>query len=239
MFFLLVLGVIVAHSLKLIEIKNQIDLFGLVGVPAFVITIWQLLRGHQIQSFDLVRSHMTGFLSNKALRSAFMELIYTYNDDDWNAVKAKLPKALNRESKKTSAMRENSWKALETLNIGRAEGRRLYDPDFFQGSEEEKRLDAVLHFFDVLAYGYRSKMISVADLAGVAGYHLTIIGSREVTTYFLKRNKEFWDNLPYRERVGAEPPFENLRVLLKAVKQYNRTARAKEQLQGTLKEKQP
>ena len=106
-------------------------------------------------------------------------------------------------------------------NIGREPGLRFYDPDFFQGSKEEQRLDAVLHYFDVLAYNYRKGLISLADISGVSGYHLAVIGSRDVVQYYLAQNKAYWDNLPYKTRVGAEPPFVSLGVLLAELKNYN------------------
>ncbi len=223
-FFLIVLSIeLILARVGLVTIRRNIDLFGIVGIPLFFVTISELARTHSLQAAALITGHMSNFLTNDGLYSAFHDLISKYSDEDWEAVRSLVEKSLNRnDKKKTPDMRKEAWEALASLNSERLEGSRLYHPDFFQGSVEEKRLDSVLQFFDVLAYNYRNGLISVRDIRGVAGYHLAVIGTREVTDYYLRRNAEFWRNLPFEERVGAEPPFENLRQLLTAYKHYNR-----------------
>jgi hypothetical protein len=222
LFVLLLAGEVILDRAGVINFKKEIDLFGIAGIPLFFVTIIELVRTHRLQAAELIRAHMSGFLTNDNLHGAFHDLIYQYSDDDWKLVKSKLPSSMERDQPKTPEVRGAVWKALETINLGREEGSRLYDPDFFQGSKEEKRLDAVLHFFDILAYNYRNRLISVKNIRGVAGYHLAVIGTREVISYLLRRNSEYWKRLPYQNRIGAEPPFENLRRLLAAVEHYNR-----------------
>lgn len=134
---------------------------------------------------------------------------------------------LNRDAQKTPDTRKQSWQALATINDGRAEGSRYYDPDFFQHSPEERRLDSVLHYFDMLAYNEDRKLISVEDITGVAGYHLAVIGSRAVVQYYLERNRVWWAHLPYHEAVGAEEPYHYLRALLSKIKTRNKSLAAR------------
>ena len=211
-----------------IKFKNEIDLFGIAGIPLFFVTIIELMRSHRIQAAELVRGHMSAFLMNAELYRTFHELIYDYSDADWERVKALLPKAIKINDQKTPAVVGRVWAAIDDLNHGREEGSRLYNPDFFQGSLEEKRLDSVLHFFDILAYNYRNGLIPLNNITGVAGYHLAIINTREVTSYYLSRNKEFWNKLPYEKRMRAEAPYENLRQLLQALERRNTVTFAKQ-----------
>jgi len=44
---------------------------------------------------------------------------------------------------------------------------RLYDPSTFQFSEEERRLDALLGFFDILGYHHHRGVVHMQDIAGV------------------------------------------------------------------------
>ena len=92
---------------------------------------------------------------------------------------------------------------------------------FFQGSIEEQRLDAVLHYFDMLAYNQQRNLISAEDISGVSGYHLAVIGSRDIINYYLDQIKNNWEYLPYKKRISAEEPFDNLRKLLADVKRIN------------------
>jgi hypothetical protein len=202
--------------------KKQIDLFGIAGIPLFFVTIIELVRTHRLQSAELVRSHMSLFLTNRDVYDAFHELIYNYSDDEFDNVRSLLPPTINRNARKSDAVKSQVWKLLEGFNEGRGEGSRFYDPDFFQGSLEERRLDSVLHYFDVIAYNYRNSLLRITDIEGVAGYHLAVIGTRKVTTYYLQRNEDYWKTLPYETRVGAEAPFENLRLLLDGIKRHNR-----------------
>jgi hypothetical protein len=219
LFAFLMVAALLAKQYGFVTIKNEIDLFGLIGIPAFIITVLQLIRGHRIQASDLIRSHMSTFLANETLRTSFHDLIYSFSDDEWREAQ-KLTKDFDPKIKATTTLAD-AWNALDSLNSKREMGHRLYHPAFFQGSEEEKRLDAVLHFFDVLAYSWRNKLVPADDIAGVAGYHLAVIDTREVSRFYLDINAAFWENLPFKKRIGAEPPFENLRLLLDAIRSLN------------------
>ncbi len=222
-FALILVCVAIASAMDYIKLELKLDALAITAIPLFIVTIIELARTHRLQTAELVRSHISEFLSNDQLNGAFHELIYRYSDEIWRKVKSSLPGNVSRDDIKTRTpeKKQEVWKGLELLNAERALGTRFYDPDFFQGSTEEQHLDAVLHYFDVLAYNYRRGLISLRDIRGVSGYHLAVIGSREVIQYYLAQNKAFWDNLPYKTRIGAEPPFENLRLLLAAIKRFN------------------
>lgn len=228
-FIILLIALVTADYFKIITLKREADLLAVAGIPLFIVTVIQLTYSHSIQTADLVRSHISEFISNQELYSAFHELIYAYKDDKWIEVKGLLPTTLSRDcEKKDDNMRNESWDALKNVNKDRPIGSRYYDPDFFQNSIEEQRLDSVLHYFDMLAYNYRRKLISLKYITGVSGYHLAVLGSRDVVKYYLDQTKKFWDFLPYKKRVGAEPPYENLRILLAHIELHNKAQTAKQ-----------
>lgn len=222
--FLLILFTSIAlEQWKLVSIKKEIDLLTLAGIPLFVVTVIGLAKSHRVKAAGLVRDHISGFLLNRELYSSFHELIYGYDDSSWKEVKKALPGELSRDEKdKTPEMSQKSWAALFFINSDKEEGKRYFDPDFFQGSLEEQRLDAVLHYFDMLAYNQQRKLISVEDITGASGYHLAVIGSREIVGHYLKKIEQDWDKLPYHERIGAEEPYDSLRKLLKQIKEKNK-----------------
>lgn len=209
--------------------RKEIDLFAIAGIPLFIATIASLAKTYRVQAAGLVRSHISELLSNTDLHTAFHELIYAYRDETWEQVKAAQSSACDRDVfPKTPEMRRRAWEAIEALNEGRSEGLRYYDPDFFQHSAEERRLDSVLHYFDMLAYNKERRLISVEDITGVAGYHLAVIGSRRVIQYYLERNRDWWGKLPYKQRVGAEEPYRHLRSLLEEIERRNKREAARE-----------
>lgn len=231
---LLAFAVILVVALILIQMgvvkpRGEVDIFAIAGIPLFIATIASLAKTYRVQAAGLVRSHISELLANTDLHMAFHELIYAYRDETWEAVKAALPTHLGRDvAPKTPEMRKQSWEALAALNEGRSEGFRYYDPDFFQHSPEERRLDSVLHYFDMLAYNRERHLISVEDITGVAGYHLAVIGSRSVIRYYLARNRDWWEKLPYKQRVGAEEPYRHLRSLLEEIERRNKRDAARE-----------
>ena len=118
-------------------------------------------------------------------------------------------------------IRQSVWEAFnpkESLPVGK----RRYHPMFFQGSPEEKRLDRVLHHFDMIAYYWLQGTIHIKDISGVAGYHLGVIGTRRVIRYYLRLNDKRWPLLPYKQAVGGEPPFAQLADLLKELEKWQR-----------------
>ena len=86
---------------------------------------------------------------------------------------------------------------------------------FFQGSSEEKRLDKVLHHFDIIAYNWSQDVISIEDISGTIGYHLEIIRKRNVIQYYLELNADRWKLLSDT----SEPPFTKLNNLLKRLEE--------------------
>ena len=116
-------------------------------------------------------------------------------------------------------LREDMFQRLEPLQGNRVEGQRLYHPRLFQGSVEEKRLDSLLGYFNVIAYYYysRPQTFTIKDLEGSIGFHIvSTCRNRAVAEYFAIIN-EVWEN--DRERLtqlyGERKPFSYLQDLAK------------------------
>lgn len=225
-FFLLIIIFGIIGHLDTKFIKKEIDPLSIAGIPLFIVTIASLVKSYRVQTAGFVRDHIANFLANKDLYSAFHDLIYKYNDDVWKNTKKLCQQTINGYDPFNIKM-DKCWVDLQNINTNKQQGSRFYHPAVFQGSLEEQRLDAVLHYFDILAYNRKQKLISIDDITGVSGYHLTVIGSRRIIRYYLNINKVQWKKLPYHKKMRSEEPFKNLRRLLFEIKLRNIKMRKK------------
>lgn len=107
---------------------------------------------------------------------------------------------------------------LANLQDGRKEGSRLYHPEKFQGSEEEKRLDSLLGYFNIVAYYYNRKVLSLNDINGSIGYYLMVMASRRVIKEYMNLIVASWEKHEqkqgYAKAYGIEQPLLDLKRLL-------------------------
>lgn len=107
------------------------------------------------------------------------------------------------------------YQCLETLQDGRKEGFRFYHPDIFQGSVEEKRLDSLLGYFSIIAcYCVKEELLSIDDINGSIGYHLTVMDARTVVKEYMTVIEDGWEKEGYADKFGMDPPFHYLKILL-------------------------
>jgi hypothetical protein len=182
--------------------------------PLLVITCSELGRNIQLQKAGFIRDYISQFFLNTELYQTFHELIYTYSDDKFNEIEAitKAQTNLNTAPKPVFAIFDN-------LQNGRTSGARLYHPAFFQASPEERRLDALLGYLDVIAYYYVKGYLQIEDVIGSLGYFLAIMQARKVIVVYMnvveEKAKEY-------EKSGIMPPFRYVKHLLNDVAVFNR-----------------
>lgn len=173
----------------------------------------------------------------------YHDLIYNYSDAEWEKTHAATEKYRKDCQEKvenvTFETRDAVWKTLNPSSSNssgnRPDGKRRYHPMFFQGSLEERKLDKVMNFFDLIAHQYGRGVLKLGDISGIAGYHLGVIGTRKVIQYYLVLNAEKWSDLSYQAAVGTEPPFTNLKRLLKDLEKWQKKRTGKRLWQGTTK----
>ena len=197
--------------------------------PLFLVTILELARNRRLHAAAFLRNHMAEFLTNDELQSAFYDLIYNYTDDKWASADAAFGAEARKYEKNTNIpmeIRNRVWEKLNPEEIPTAAGKRRYHPMFFQGSEEERRLDKVLHHFGLIAHYWSRRAIDISDISGVAGYHLGVIGTREVSKYYMEISITRWNYLPYGDAIGVEPPFKQLKTLLEELERWQKKRNA-------------
>ena len=130
-------------------------------------------------------------------------------------VKLQLEDQLKEGKVSGKSRQKEMYQCLECLQDGREEGRRFYHPAMFQGSVEEKRLDSLLGYFNIIAYYYnKEKFLSIDDINGSIGYHLAVMGARTVVKEYLNHIEETWEKGGYAKKFGMLQPYHHLKELL-------------------------
>jgi hypothetical protein len=198
----------------------KFDFAILVLTPPLVITVLQLMRGEVVAKADFVKDYVAEFFMNKELNETFYFLVYTYGDKKFAEMEAAYLAAGGYG--KIGADPLKIAKVFEPLQEGRAEGCRYYHPDCYQRSMEEKRLDCLLGYFDVLAYYYQNDLIAMEDIAGSLGYHLNILARRDVIKRVRKTYREAVKNPEYVAKNGNIAPFRSLDQFLEDIIKYDK-----------------
>jgi hypothetical protein len=182
--------------------KNvQIGIFA--TVPLFVVTVIQVRSAVKLQRAAFIKEYVTKLHTDRDLSEAFHYLVYTYSDP-----------VLDKFLRADPQVREEMQK-------GRPVGGRLYDPSTFQLSEEERRLDGILGYFDVLGYHYVAGTVSLRDVANVLGFQLAALSRRKVVRDYLNAIPDYWKKFE-GDDPQAVAPFRYLTVLLTDFRKYNK-----------------
>lgn len=214
LFFVILLEIVSFYILK-----NYYDLMvfdSIVPVLAFTVVIMQLARKLMVDRAAFVEDYISKFFMDQALYKAFHDLIYTYDDDKFKQVEAIRIKGQHD----TEA--EPVFEPFSHLQPERETGSRLYHPKLFQGSPEEMRLDAVLGYFNVIAYRYEKGLLRLDDISGSIGYWLLMMHERMVIDEYLKLQESTWKT--GYQKFGDRPPLTYLRKLMDDVHKKNVSA---------------
>ena len=213
----------VAAFLVLYTVDTEESILYATAPSLFLVTILELARNRRLHAAAFLRNHMAEFLTHDDLQSAFYDLIYTYSEKEWEAALFACREEVSKYKDDIdipTEIRDRVWEKLDPEGKRSVCGRRRYHPMFFQGSEEEIRLDKVLHHFSLIAHYWSRGAIDIHDISGVSGYYLSVIRARPVIRYYLDMSEEKWKLLPYEQEVGAEPPFKQLGTLLEDLQEW-------------------
>jgi hypothetical protein len=214
----LILELIVGGALlyfKVLTFDEKTGLTALVVILGFVITIIQLQQSIALQKGNFVKDYVSQFFTNPELYRIWHELIYTYDNTTFEKIDARMKERhLGRRPRPVID-------DLSDFQGARQVGARFYHPALFQGSEEEKRLDIILGYFDVIGYHYSRNLIGLKDIAGSFGYFLSMTRARAVVQAYLDLSKREWQAPDYRV-ITPTPPFAFLQRLLEDLDAYNR-----------------
>jgi hypothetical protein len=229
--------VVIHYHIHSARFNPLFDYQALTLLPLFFMAIVQLVYNSHFQKSEFVRNYAEKFFTNEVLYVTFNELIYIYTNNDFKRVQKFIKDLPEEELAKRPVV-------IPTSTIGRDIGTGpLYHPEYFQGSKEERRLDTLIGYFDLLGYHLMRGHISIEDIAGTLGYFLNIMSKREVisalrTVYLRNRRVTIHSEDGSNPRVdiedpdgdGSLPPFFYFDELIKAIDKYDkkRVAKGKE-----------
>ncbi len=217
---LIVLGIYYYISSSTSQINDKIITAAFTGC-LFIITLFEFLRNQNLQKAAFIRDYISQFFLHAELYQTFHDLIYTYDNEKFKEVE----KILKEKGLSGESPNKPIFKDFEHLQGDRLPGARLYHPAVFQYSPEERRLDALFGYFDVIAFYYDKGYLKIEDVVGSIGVFLTFMTARDVSRAYLGIVDDKWENDPKFIASGVNQPFFYLKCLLKAVKKYNEKKR--------------
>lgn len=205
---------------SVLTFKNEITFQAFTVIPLFLIAIVQLVYNGRLQKTDFLRDYAEEFFTNESLYSAFHQLVYTYTDTDFEAVQKAVSQKESADPSFSNHARPVFFEITRTLGED-APGSRLYHPRYFQGSAEERRLDMLIGYFDLLGYHYTRGFLPLNDIAGSIGHYLNILSKRAVIREMRKVYHDAIRDPKYAERNGRIRPFPFFEKLMTAIEKYN------------------
>lgn len=184
---------------------------------ALLVVIIQLARKLMLDRAGFIENYISKFFLDQTLYKTFHDLIYTYKDDTFKQLECiRIDQKLDKEKKPV-------FEQFSEFQGKREIGSRLYHPRLFQGSYEEMRLDAVLGYFNVIAYRYSKGLLHIDDISGSIGYCLLVMRSRRVIEEYLNFQEASWGSPKY-QKFGHAPPLEHLKKLMDAVYEHKKSS---------------
>jgi len=202
-----------------IAFDNKLGISLFATVPAFVITIIQIIRTQQIQRAAYMKDFLTEFQKNSELYSTYHDLVYRYRDQIFEKVEAAAKEHLNGRTALT-ADEKPEFNCLSHVQKSTEEGKRFFHPLFFQFSPEEKKLDGLLDYFNTIGFYLYQGMVRIEDVVAVLGDYLAVLADRKIVDAYLATcdDPTQWK---YDDTVGATTPYRHLRFLLESYQEYN------------------
>jgi K+ transporter len=209
--------------------KTVFDVGLFVTIPGFIIAIVQLTRTETVQRSSLIKDLLSQIYLNNEISSAFHDLVRTYDDARFQAIdKIVKEKGLIERKKNNIYKCEPIFDEFEHLQMGRQEPCRFYHPELFMGSQEERRIDMLLGYFDLIGYYYHLKLVKMSEIYNTIGYQLSFILARKaLSSMIFNANYEWWKNEPNFQTANASTPFVYLKILLDDFQTYGEVHKIK------------
>lgn len=149
-------------------------------IPLFILTIMQLAKTYRVQRAQYVKDFLMEFRRNKEISDSYYQLIYSYKDETYEKIKE-----IAKSQEEPTSSEKPVFEIFKHLQGNRKVGERYYYPKFFHFSEEERKLDGVLDFFNTLSYYWSEGLVSMEEIANTLGEYLVVISQRKVIKEYL------------------------------------------------------
>jgi hypothetical protein len=171
---------------------------------------------------SFIINYVSKIYTDAELRDSFYTLVDNYDNDLFEQVDAiAVAQSLGKRARSEG---RPIFEPFLRLQGDRKEGERLYHPTCFQGSPEERRLDAVLGYFDAIGHFHAMKQVSIDLLAQYLNYHLMMLAGRKVIKlYFRITSASEYMSGPDRKMAGnPQIPYFYARKLLLLFRKFNK-----------------
>lgn len=220
--YLLIDGGVPFTSASQFQFDKSINLAAFITIPGIFFAVISLLMSVFLQRGAFVKDYMAQFFLRPELYQTWHDLIYDYDDDLFEYVdrfvsdekltqrtRRPIPLALNVNALKED--QRDKWSDI-----------KIYHPAIFQGSEEEKRIDSLFGYLNVIGYYHARGLIHLRDISGTLGYFLAHMSQRKVVRAYVRIMNEAWERRGSRLReIHPVPPYSYLEHLLSAIERRN------------------
>lgn len=192
----------------------------LVGASAALLT---LRRNSLVQRAEFISGYLSQFYTDADLWETYHQLIYRYWDRDFEEIDdlAEEDKKKMRERIENPESYEGPLPPIDVTIVGTDPASRpTYHPWLFQGSQEEKRIDALIGFLNGVDYYCAKGHVSVGEIYRHMGTHLLTLGSKKVMQSYFEINDEAWSQ-GFQKDMGVHPATKRTRNLLDCVEAYD------------------
>ena len=184
--------VLAVPRIGILQFEPKLQLVAIFIIAGFGITLFQLAQSQVVQRAKFLSDYLSRIHTDKELSSAFHDLVATYEDRTFDMVTAQVTEYEMKLKYEKAAIARPVFQPLESLQGQRIAGQRYYHPLYFQGSEEERKLDGLLGYLDVVGYHHYHGLIRTKDIVAMLNYHLAALASRKVINTYLTASGESW-----------------------------------------------
>lgn len=187
--------------------NNDLTVAVYVSFIGVMLALFQFDRTMRVQKANFIKEFVSGFHLNKGLQNDFFNLIYLYTDSKYELI-------MNAKgAPKGPEFGANKFFDEDGINKDKKNGERYYNIYTFTGSEEERRLDSVLYYFDIVAYYFNAKLLTIQEIEGTLGYFLDVLTVRKSVRDYINLIKKEWADSTYGKQ-GSVQPLRNLDKLI-------------------------
>jgi hypothetical protein len=206
-----------------LKFEPKLEVLAFFTVAGFAVTLFQLAQGQLVQKAKFLTDYVSQIHTDPEISSAFHDLVATYEDKTFDVVASRVADYELTSKKEDKPISRPLFEPFKDLQDGREAGSRYYHPIYFQGSSEERRLDGLLGYLDIIDYHHYYGLIRTKDVAAMLNYQLAAMASRKVIQTYLQATGEAWFNsTTIRKGSSANQiPFIYLRNMLGQYVLYN------------------
>jgi hypothetical protein len=165
-----------------------------ITLAGFAVTVIQLYNGNSEARASFLKTYTTDFILKPELYGTWHDLIYGYS----NTVYAVLDAHVRQHGAYPTEIQVPGEAAI-------AWKPEYWHPRLFQTTQEERRIDAVLGYIDVIGYYQQAALIDVMDISGLIGEFLQDIRSRTMIYDYFVVIWRAWELNRWQDRQRQDP----------------------------------